>query len=269
MSFAFDVYIPAPSPVHRLDPRVKLVLLVLGVIALLSLHNVFVCCAWLALNQALFRLARIPWLSVRRLWQVMWPLSVMVAVTWPLFSHEGTWVLVEWGWFKLTALSVVHGVALAARLNALAQLYFVLLFTTDQMVLVRGLVQLGLPFEWGLTLSIALRYVPTFFGTFQMITEAQQARGVRLKTGSWLQRLRAYSPILIAMIITAVRTAEHLARALEARALGASPWRTTYKPLRFQRADGLVLLCGGFAMILVFGARLLFGFGAHPFFLWQ
>jgi len=264
MSLAFDLYLPQPSPLHRLDPRVKIVGLVLGTLALLSVHNFWVCLAWVGLNALLLAIARVSLARVLGMLRLMLPLSLMVALSWPIFYPEGTTILFSVWRITITAQAVWHGLALALRLNALAQLYFLLLFTTDQMMLVRSLVRLGLPFEWGLTLAIALRYIPTFAGTFQMIAEAQQARGLRLTQGPWVQRLRAYLPILIAMIITALRAVDHLARALEARALGAHPHRTAYKDLRFTNTDWITLLIGAFAAILFFYLRLTFNFGVHP-----
>lgn len=264
MSLAFDLYLPHPGWLHRLDPRVKIVLLLAGTVVLLTFQNLFVCLAWVLANHVLFLSARVPLAKLRWMWALMLPVSVLVAATWPLVYQEGGAVLLAFWRIKITALSVAHGLALALRLNALAQIYFLLLFTTDQMALVRGLVRLGAPFEWGLTLAIALRYVPAFFGTFQMIAEAQQARGLRLDRGGWLRRLRAYLPILVAMIITALRTMDNLSRALEARALGAVPRRTSLKTLRFTRRDWAVLLAGGLAAIILFSARVMWKFGAHP-----
>lgn len=267
MSLAFDLYLPRRSAVHHLDPRVKVVLLIAGTVTLLTFHNIFICLAWVLLNQILFLAARIPGDKIKNIWVLMLPVSLMVALTWPLAYQEGGVVLVEFWRIKITSLAVVHGFALALRLNALAQVYFLLLFTTDQMTLVRGLVRLGLPFEWGLTLAIALRYIPAFFGAFQMIAEAQQARGLNLTRGPWLTRLRAYLPILVAMIITALRTMDNLARALEARALGAVAQRTSYKSLVFTLRDWLVLWLGLLAAIILLYARVTFGFGSHPLFI--
>lgn len=264
MSLAFDLYLPRHSSLHRLDPRVKIVLLVTGTAILLTFQNFFICLAWVVVNHLLFLSARIPPAKLKMMWTLMLPVSVLVALTWPLVYQEGGAVLLEFWRIKITLVSVAHGLALALRLNALAQIYFLLLFTTDQMTLVRGLVRLGLPFEWGLTLAIALRYIPAFFGTFQMIAEAQQARGLDLRKGSWLTRLRAYLPILVAMIITALRTMDNLARALEARALGATAQRTSLKTLVFSRRDWFVLLTGALAAIILLYARVALGFGSHP-----
>jgi energy-coupling factor transport system permease protein len=264
MSLAFDLYLPRATRLHGLDPRVKILLLLTGTVLLLTFHNLWVVLAWVLANHALFLAARVPFAQVRRMWALLLPISLFLFLTWPLVYQEGGVVLLALGRIQITSLSVIHGLALALRLNALAQVYFLLLFTTDQMALVRGMVRLGVPFEWGLTLAIALRYVPAFLGTFQMITEAQQARGLRLGRGDWRTRLRAYVPILVAMIITALRTVDNLSRALEARALGAAPQRTYLKTLAMTRLDWLVLIVGSVAGIILLYARLALKFGRHP-----
>ena len=264
MSLAFDLYLPRPTQLHRLDPRVKLVLLLAATALLLSFQNLLVCLGWALLNQALFVLAGVPRARVWGLWRLMLPVSALVLLTWPLVYQEGGPPWLQLGFIKITPLAVAHGLALALRLNALAQLYFLLLFTTDQMTLVRGLVALGVPFDWGLTLAIALRYIPAFFGTFQMIADAQQSRGLELNRGSWVKRLRAYLPILVAMIITALRAMDHLSRALEARAFGARPRRTMFKTLVFTWRDGAVLAGGCLVIAALFYLRFAWGFGARP-----
>jgi energy-coupling factor transport system permease protein len=264
MSLAFDLYLPRPSGLHRLDPRVKLVLVLAGTGLLLTFQNLFVCLGWVLLNQGLFFLAGVPRARVWGIWRLMLPVSGLVALTWPLVYQEGGSPWLQLGLINITPLAVAHGLALALRLNALAQLYFLLLFTTDQMTLVRGLVALGVPFDWGLTLAIALRYIPAFLGTFQMIAEAQQARGLELHRGSWVKRLRAYLPILVAMIITALRAMDNLSRALEARAFGARPHRTMFKTLASTRRDRMILLAGCLAMASLFFMRFVWGFGARP-----
>jgi energy-coupling factor transport system permease protein len=149
-------------------------------------------------------------------------------------------------------------------MGALAFVLFVWLFTTDQTALVRGLVGLGLPYEWGLTLGMALRYLPTMASAFVMISDAQQARGLDLAKRNPLQRARAYIPITVAMLITALRTAEGISYTLESRALGASRRRTDLHPLRYTTRDmwwTLVILAGT-AMLL--WARFAWGWGAGP-----
>jgi hypothetical protein len=134
--------------------------------------------------------------------------------------------------------------------------------------LVRSLVKLGLPFEWGLVLAIGLRYIPTFYGLYTVVSEAQQARALDLTRGNFFTRVRSYLPILVAMIISALRTSEQLARAMESRALGLpGVKRTCLRDIRFRPADCFyaALLIAVFSVL--FTLRFQFGFVTHPLYL--
>ena len=90
----------------------------------------------------------------------------------------------------------------------------------------------------GLVLAMGLRYIPTFSSLFGVVRDAQQSRGLDLSEGRWLARLRAHLPILVAMIISALRTAEKLGMALEARALGLpGVRRTAFREIAFRPVD--------------------------------
>ena len=136
-------------------------------------------------------------------------------------------------------------------------LFFVILFTTRQNELVRGLVKLGLPFEWGLTLSIALRYIPSFSHAIVQIQEAQAARGWQVERGDLLGRLRGMAPVLVALIINVMRTGDTLGMALAARGVGGGRPRTVWRDIRMGRGDWLALAL----LALVFAVLLFTRFG--------
>jgi energy-coupling factor transport system permease protein len=156
----------------------------------------------------------------------------------------------------------------ALRIGALAFVLFFWLFSTDQTILVRSLVTLGLPYTWGLILAMALRYIPTMAGTFRMISDAQQARGLDLSARNPIKRARAYMPITVAMLITAFRTAENLSRALQSRALGASPRRTFLRQLNLRPRDIVFMVAVVLVAVVLLWLRFTVGLGAYPLRLW-
>jgi energy-coupling factor transport system permease protein len=159
-------------------------------------------------------------------------------------------------------------VALALRLAAVSFCWYTLLLTTRERDLVQGLVRLGLPDAWGLVLALALRYPGTLQDVFLTVRDAQRARGLRLQGRGPLGRVRAQFPVLIAMLVTTLRSVERLAMALEARGFGGPARRSSLRPLRMRTADRMALagvLVGGGAML---AARLLFGLGAQPLGFW-
>ncbi len=263
MRTAFDVYVERSSWIHQLDARVKLLFVLLASLALTLFSNLFFMLAALVLVQALIASAHVPRDRLVWVWKAMLPVNLFIPVLWTVFYPEGP-VLYELGPVSLTPLALSRGLGVAARLDAIAFIGFLWLFTTDQRSIVRSLVKIGLPFEWGLVLAISLRYLPAFQGLYTLVVEAQQARALDLTSGGFFRRLRARLPILVAVIISALRMADKLARALECRALGLEGVQRTYlHDLQFTRQDYVLLvalLVGFFGLVVL---RVL-GLFTHP-----
>jgi energy-coupling factor transport system permease protein len=188
MSFSFDLYVQRRSWLHAVDPRVKLAFVFLGTILMLTFKNLFIMLLSLVITHLLIFSAGVPGYKVKWVWKTMLPINILIPALWVVFYPEGPTVLFQFWFLKVTALSVVRGVSLALRLDAIAFICFTWLFTTGQASLVRSLVKLGLPFEWGLVLAIGLRYIPTFYGLYTVVSEAQQARALDLTRGNLDQR---------------------------------------------------------------------------------
>ena len=265
MSFSFDLYVPKQSWMHRLDPRVKIIFLPLAMILILSIFNIYLIIGMLVLVHLLLFSAKIPGHKIKWVWKMMLPVTIMIPLLWPLFyQSDGGTVILNILNLSITLESILQGTAMALRINALCFACFILMFTTDQATLVRGMVKLGLPFNWGLILAISLRYVPTFYGIINMVLEAQQARGLDFKSGSFLKRIRAYMPVFMAAIITGLRTSDNLAKSLETRAFGVEPkQRTYYRELKFNNYDIITLVFFLIIFSVTVFARFQFGFGGE------
>lgn len=253
----FELYEERESWAHAADPRVKMLFALLGATAMLVSKEVAVFAGGLIVSHALIFRAGISLRRVMWVWKTMLPINLLIPVMWLLFQPRGD-AFLEVGILRLTTGAIWGGVSMALRLDAIAFFVFAWLFTTDQGAIVRGLVRLGLPFEWGLTLAIALRYIPTFYGLYLSVYEAQQARGLDLSRGGLLLRLRAYLPILGAMVIEALRMSDNLSRALEARALGTPGIRRTHRvEPRFRTPDYLytALLFSAFTCVVLWHFR--------------
>ena len=262
MSMRFDLYIERESPIHRLDPRVKLIGAGLGMLAAVIVSNIVVLAILYALVIAVLAVARVSWPKFWFALRTILPVSIMITALWPLFYRTGTPVLFSWGPIIITLPSIIAGGAAALRINVMAFCAFALLYTTAQGKLVRGLVRLKLPYEYGLSLAIALRYIPTFGGIVLMIMDAQKARGLELDKGNFMRKTLKYVYVMAPVVITALRMADQLSLAIESRAYGAPVKRTYITDLKMRVADGfalavLVIAFSGLAL-----ARLLYGFGA-------
>lgn len=247
---SFDLYVPRASWLHRIDPRVKLLFVVEMTILLLAVPSIPFILGVLVLCHGLLLSARIPWPRIIAIWRLMLPLTLLVVLLWLPLEPHGAPLLWRFWRLRVTWPALLRGLLMATRMDALAFVFFVWLLTTGQRAIVQGFVRLGMPYEWGLTLSLALRYLPTLHSIYLQIVDAQRARGLNLNKGSLFARARNRLPILVALLVTALRSSENVGRALEARALGTSGVRrTSLHELHLRRAD---LLCLALLLLLFF-----------------
>ncbi len=265
----FDLYVPRSSWLHRLDPRTKLWgVLLITLAALLIPHLLLLAGLLIALHLILLS-AQVPVARLRWVWARMAPLTLAILLLQPFFSASfgpaarGA-PLLALGPLRLTVGGILEGISFALRANVLAVVTTGLLLTTDQGRLVQGLVRLGLPYTWGLTFSLALRYLPTGYGLFVSIREAQQARGWQPEARNFLQRARAYLPVLVAVIIAALRLSDALAMALAARGFGSPRPRTVWREIRFTGRDWLAVGLVTLLFVGLMGLRFGLGVVARP-----
>ena len=241
MASNFDVYVRRNTWLYCLDPRVKLAYVAVAATITFLWADPLVALGVAAAALALLLLARVGGERIWRFLRGLLPLLALVLVLTTLFSGGSgpTWFTL--GPLRVTPAGFRQAALLAARLLSLGLIFFFWLSTTDQGEMVRGFVALKLPYEWGLTLALALRYLPILAGLMEQVREAQEARGLDLAQHGFLARLRAYGPILVAVIIGALRHGERLGWALESRALDGSGRRSEFRPLRLRRDDGIAL----------------------------
>jgi len=158
----FDLYVPTDGWLHRLDPRVKIALVLGGAALFVVFNSVVAQFALLLAVHGILLTSRVPAGQIGWVWRQLRRVLIIIVVVFPLFSRLPGPALFEIGPLTVTWTGLLAGVTTATRVIGMSLLFFVILFTTRQNDLVRGLVRLGLPFEWGLTLAIALRYIPTF-----------------------------------------------------------------------------------------------------------
>lgn len=232
-----DLYSEGDTFLHRLDPRVKILsVLLLSLLAfvLSTLYSLLVLLAFIFLLLLLSRasMAR-TWFALRFVLRFM----TLIVILWPIFDSAGTPVWAALGPIKITEPAVWRGLTSAARVGCLATVWYILMFTTSQRDLVRALVKMGLRFDYGLTLSISLRFFPSFMATIDSIIDAQRARGLEFHRGGLIKRSKKYVAVLVPAVVSALRTADSLSLALQSRAYGASTKRTYLRQLKMRTAD--------------------------------
>ena len=244
-------YFPGNSPVHRLDPRTKLILLIAYIVALFCASNWVsygVCFVFLATTIAI---SHIPLKSIVR---GMKPLVLILIFTGllNLLFTQGETVLVEFWKITITLEGVERAAFMMLRILMLISGTFLLTYTTSPIALTDGLESLLSPLkkirlpvhELAMMMCIALRFIPTLIEETDKIMSAQKARGANFESGNIFKRVKALVPILVPLFISAFRRAEELATAMECRCYHGGDGRTKMRLLRFKRRDFVTFLVG-------------------------
>ena len=246
-------YFPGDSLLHRLDARVKLVLLLLMLIEVFVFSSGTAYGILAAVTAVLIMISGVP---VRLVLRSLKPLCWIVIFTFVihLFSHPGHELARIW-YFAVTQEGVEQGALISLRLLLLILLSTLLTFTTSPLQLTDALESLLAPFkkfglpahELAMMMTIALRFIPTLLSEADKIMKAQQSRGADFTTGSILKRLKNMVPILVPLFLSAFRRADELALAMEARCYRGGQGRTRMKELRIRRVDYMAM--AAFAVI--------------------
>jgi energy-coupling factor transport system permease protein len=253
-----DLYTEADTFLHRMDPRVKIVAVILLSLVAFLLTNLAYLVILLGLILLLVYLSRATFSRTMFALKFVLRLMALIIVLWPLFDRSGTPVLASLGPLKITEPAIWRGLTSAVRVGCLATVWYILMFTTSQRDLVRALVKFGLRFDYGLTLAISLRFFPTFLSTIESITDAQRARGMEIEKGNLLKRSRNYVTVLVPAIVSALRTADTLSLALQSRAYGARPDRTYLREIKMRPSDYIALSAIIASLLLPAIARFVF-----------
>ncbi len=237
-------YFPGNSVVHRLDPRTKLIALIVYIVALFTADS------WLTYGIAFGFLAvsiamsKIP---VKAIVRGMKPLVVVLIFTGilNLFFTGGETVLVTFWKITITMEGLIRAIFMVTRILMLISATFLLTYTTSPISLTDGLESLLGPLkklrlpvhELSMMMCIALRFIPTLIEETDKIISAQKARGADFETGGIMKRLKALVPILVPLFISAFRRADELATAMECRCYHGGDGRTKMKLLWLKRVD--------------------------------
>lgn len=246
-NIAIGQYYPGDSPVHRLDPRVKINIALALIIALFLVRG-FAGYALLGLmTLSAIWLARIPAsLVIRGLRPILFILILTVVLN---ILFTGGDVVVRLGPLALTSQGLRQGGLMGLRLILLIVNTSLLTLTTSPISLTDGLESLLRPFrrfgvpahELAMMMTIALRFIPTLMDEADKIMKAQMARGADFETGNLVQRARGLVPLLVPLFISAFRRADELALAMEARCYRGGEGRTRMKQLAVTNLDYLAI----------------------------
>ena len=237
-------FFPGKSPIHRMDPRTKLILTVVYIVALFLANNWLSYLAMMVFLVSCIKISAIPPKSIVRGMKPLVLILVFTAVL-NLFYTDGGIVLVRLGSLAITTEGLKRAFFMIWRILMLISGTFLLTYTTSPISLTDGLESLMNPLknlhvpvhELAMMMSIALRFIPTLIEETDKIMNAQKARGADFENGSIIDRAKALVPVLVPLFISAFRRADELATAMECRCYQGGEGRTKMKLLRFSRVD--------------------------------
>lgn len=221
------------SPIHNLDPRMKFIYVCAVFVAAILFGEILPLFALFLLPIPFVLLAgvRKEWLRSLRGAAFLAAFIFLINIATSFFTSG----------YVLTAASVENAAAMTLRFVVLVESFSVFFLTTSPDNLGLALEQSRVPYEFAFAFTTAVRFVPVLAEEAQTIMDAQKARGLELEKGGFLKRIRNYVPVLIPLIVSAIRRSLELAEAMESRAWGAAKKRTNLYSLKLRKGDFALL----------------------------
>ena len=251
-------YFPGDTLIHRLDPRTKLLCVILYIVALFNAKSVLTYAIVAVVLTVCILISKVHYKALTR---GLKPVYIIVAFTaiMNLFFSGGTPVADVWLLRHITYEGIRSAIAMVLRIVMLIMGTFLLTYTTSPISLTDALEHLLSPLkklkmpihELAMMMSIALRFIPTLIEETDKIMSAQKARGADFESGNIFQRAKALVPILVPLFISAFRRADELATAMECRCYQGGEGRTKMKQLHYHREDFLSYCAGAVLLAAV------------------
>jgi energy-coupling factor transport system permease protein len=245
----FGQYLDLASPIHRLDPRVKLGATAILMVALISARSFSALAVGLFGAILLQLLSRVPVGYTLRGMRLLVGTLLIVVVFQILFYPTPQTIYWQWWVLSLSLEGILQGLLLIVRVVLVYHLVTMLLFTTSLVELADGveslfspLKRIGVPVnELVMAFVIALRFVPLLVAELERLVKAQAARGERLNQGSPIERARKLGTLLVPLFVNAFDRADKLTTAMNARCYRGGQGRTRRRVLRMSPHDWLAL----------------------------
>ncbi len=268
--FAFGQFYPADSVMHRLDPRMKVIMAIVYIVAAFLCKNLFSFVLLLATTLCLILISKIPvkiiLRSIRALIFIM-AFTAIINIFW--FVEKDAEPLLQWKFITIYTGGLFNALFILVRITCMViGTGIFLTYTTSPIALtdaieslLRPLAKIKVPVhEFAMMMTIALRFIPTIVEETDKIMSAQKARGADFTTGSLMSRAKALIPVIIPLFASAFRRAGELATAMECRCYHGGEGRTKLRILKYHARDFLALFVlalfvGGIITINIFGAK--------------
>jgi energy-coupling factor transport system permease protein len=246
----FGPYLPITSPVHRLDPRMRILITVVLLVALLVTRHFFGLILGVVIILGCWRLARTPIEPLWRGWLSVFPFLLILAVLQVLFRvGNDPDVLFRIGALMISSADLDAGLALLLRFTGFMAVLGLAAASLSESEITRGLDALLHPLtilhlpvqDFVMSVQVTLRFFPLLAQTAERIAKAQASRGADWQPAGWnlVHRAKQIAPLIVPLFVASLRRAEAMALAMDARGFGSLPLRTSLVTLHYHRADWL------------------------------
>ena len=237
-------FFPGESTLHKMDPRIKIVLVLLFIVLIFFVKTFYGYLAIAVFVSALIVSTGVP---VRYILRGLKPIFFIVILTFVLntLMTPGEHKILSWKFINITQEGLKNAIFLSVRLILLVIGSQLLTLTTSPLGLTDGIEQLAGPLkkigfpahEMAMMMTIALRFIPTLLTETDRIMKAQISRGADFETGNLIQKAKSLVPLLVPLFVSAFRRADDLALAMEARCYQGGHGRTRMKVLKTSKYD--------------------------------
>ncbi|MFA9424087.1 MAG: energy-coupling factor transporter transmembrane protein EcfT [Sedimentibacter sp.] len=251
---------PVESPVHDLDPRVKIIMTFVFIISLFLIETFSTYLLVVFFLGFAIQISKVP---IKFVIKGLKPILMIIIITFVinLLMTPGK-VIFSVGFIKITEEGLKQAGFMAVRLTLLIMGTSLLTLTTSPIILTDGIESLLKPFkrfglpahELAMMMTIALRFIPTLMEETEKIMKAQKSRGADFESGNIMSRAKNLVPLLVPLFISAFRRADELAMAMEARCYRGGENRTRMRQLKISKGDYVAtfIFACYFAAIIVF-----------------
>ncbi|NLL74521.1 MAG: energy-coupling factor transporter transmembrane protein EcfT [Erysipelothrix sp.] len=246
-NFTLGRYVPLDSKIHRIDPRFKIITMLILMTAVFLADFYGYAILFVVLATAIL-MAKLSFKFILKSMKPMMFMLVFLFIINTLLLREGTIVL-QIGSFKIYSKAVIQTLFIVGRLVLMIMVTTLLTATTAPLDLTLGIEDLLSPLrrfkvpahEIAMMISIVFRFIPTLIDDTQRIMQAQSSRGVDLDEGKLTEKVSGIISMIIPLFVSSFQRAEDLADAMEARGYYPGKERTRYKQLKIRLSDYVAL----------------------------
>ena len=237
-------YFPSDSVIHRLDPRIKIVLTLVLIVCIFICKNIPSLLAFVLITALLVLVSKVP---LKMVLKSIKPIAIVILFTSLLniFYIRGGTVFFEWKFIHITSKGLFTALFMAARVICLVVISSLLTYTTTPTMLTDAIERLLSPLKifkipvhtLSMMMTLALRFIPVLIDEIDRITNAQKARGADFETGGLIKKAQAMIPIIVPLFISSIKHAYELADAMDCRCYTDGSGRTRMKQMKTKASD--------------------------------